>query len=90
MSIHVPPPIRYKHYSLPREKGFKVLRAFFLNRSLLSCIMGPVGGGKSLAAFQRCIYFARMQAPHPLDKVRRTKWVIIRAVSYTHLTLPTM
>jgi hypothetical protein len=55
-----------------------VLRAFFLNRSMLSCIMGPVGGGKSLAAFQRCIYFARLQAPHPIDKVRRTRWVIIR------------
>lgn len=60
------------------KPGDRVLRRFFLNEDHLSCIMGPVGGGKTLACLQRFARFAIRQAPHPDDGVRRTRWVSIR------------
>lgn len=68
--------IRIRRYSIPEKD--RVLKAYFLNTSLLSCIMGPLGGGKTLAGLQRCMKFARLQEPHPIDRMRRTRWASIR------------
>jgi hypothetical protein len=65
-----------RQYTIPERD--RVLRAYFLNRAVLSCIMGPVGGGKTLASLQRFIRFAKLQEPHPEDRVRRSRWVSIR------------
>lgn len=67
---------RIRRYAI--DPNDRVLRSFFLSTAFFSGIGGPVGSGKTLAALQRFILFARRQAPHPRDGVRRTRWLAVR------------
>jgi hypothetical protein len=81
--------VTIKRFTIPQSD--RVLRAFFHNTAFFSAMMGPVGGGKTVASLQRFIRFARLQTPHPVDRVRRTKWVSIRRTYREHerTTIPT-
>ncbi len=68
--------MRIRHFTIAKQD--RVARAFFANRAFFSGIMGPVGGGKTVLSLQRFIRFAKLQAPHPVDNIRRTRWVSIR------------
>ncbi len=41
-------------------------------------IVGPVGSGKTTGIFFKLIYMAGLQAPSPIDGVRRTRCVVVR------------
>jgi hypothetical protein len=43
-----------------------------------SWILGPVGSGKTTGLFFKLVYMASLQAPSPLDGVRRSRAVIVR------------
>jgi hypothetical protein len=42
-------------------------------------IVGPVGSGKTTGIFFKLIYMANLQAPSPIDGVKRTRCVIVRS-----------
>jgi hypothetical protein len=44
----------------------------------LDWILGPVGSGKTTGIFFKLIYMAQLQAPSPIDGVRRSRCVIVR------------
>ena len=54
-----------------------VASAFYLDDSPVSCIMGPIGSGKTTAAALKLRRLALTQTPGP-DGVRRSRWVIVR------------
>jgi hypothetical protein len=56
----------------------RVLRSFFQDTSMLSCIMGPVGGAKTSTSLLKFLPVAMNQAPHP-DGVRRTRHISVRS-----------
>jgi hypothetical protein len=69
-----------------------VARAFKNSRASVNVIIGPVGSAKTSTCLQRLLEIAyEIQAPHPVDNVRRTKFLIVRD-TYRQLektTLPT-
>lgn len=42
-------------------------------------IVGPVGSGKTTGIFFKLIYMANLQAPSPIDGIKRTRCVIVRS-----------
>lgn len=54
---------------------------FMASRKFKKLICGPVGGGKSTAALQAIWTCALQQAPHGEQRIRRTKWAILRNTS---------
>jgi hypothetical protein len=54
---------------------------FMASRKFVKLICGPVGGGKSTAALQTLWTLACMQAPHGVNRVRRTKYAVLRNTS---------
>lgn len=62
---------------LPSPTALKFLQS----RKFLKLICGPVGGGKSTAAVQALWSMALMQAPHGANKIRRTKFAVLRNTS---------
>lgn len=68
--------VAYRQYVLPESD--RKLREYFFSRHFCTCVMGPLGCGKTVAGLQRFIRLAKLQAPHPLDGVRRTRWASIR------------
>lgn len=79
--------IRIRKYAIAPED--RVLRSYFFNREYFSGLAGPVGGGKTLASLQRFVWFAKQQKPHPVDNVRRTRWVSLR-LTYRELERTTL
>jgi hypothetical protein len=66
--INYTPPVTIRQFitaSLPAELFY----AF---------IIGPVGSGKTTGNFFKLIYHAQQQTPSPVDKVRRSRAVIVR------------
>ena len=55
-----------------------VLTDFFWDRSLFSCIQGPIGSGTSTASCMKIWVLACDQAPD-YDNVRRTRFIITRS-----------
>lgn len=56
-----------------------VSAAFLSSRKRFRGLMGPFGSGKTSTALMDLIYLGYQQAPHPIDRVRRTKFGVIRA-----------
>lgn len=56
----------------------KTLAAFFLDRSHVSGIRGPIGSAKTATAFQKIWQIACEQEPSPRDGLRKTRWGFIR------------
>jgi hypothetical protein len=44
----------------------------------LDWILGPVGSGKTTGIFFKLVYMAQLQAPSPIDGIRRSRCVIVR------------
>jgi hypothetical protein len=44
----------------------------------LDWIIGPVGSGKTTGIFFKLIYMAQLQAPSPIDGIRRSRCVVVR------------
>lgn len=64
------------HY-VPSPTGMKLMAS----RAFVKLMCGPIGGGKSTAALQALWVMAVQQAPHGADKVRRTKFAVLRNTS---------
>lgn len=47
----------------------------------LDWIVGPVGSGKTTGIFFKLIYMAGLQAPSPIDGIRRTRCVVVRSTA---------
>jgi len=45
----------------------------------LDWIVGPVGSGKTTGVFFKLIYMAKLQAPSPIDGIRRSRCVVVRS-----------
>jgi hypothetical protein len=66
-----------------------VVQDFMNDPSFVRGIMGPIGSGKSTACVIEILKRAAMQAPHPRDGIRYTRWAIIRN-SYPELKSTTI
>lgn len=65
--------------AIPRFMPAGPVSARFLSsRKRIRGIMGPIGSAKTSHALMDLVYLGIQQAPHPLDRVRRTKFAIIR------------
>ncbi len=53
------------------------VRAFFLDRRMVKCIMGPLGSGKSSGCVVSLFHYACMQKPDERG-IRRTRFTIVR------------
>ena len=45
----------------------------------LDWIIGPVGSGKTTGIFFKLVYMAALQAPSPIDGIRRSRCVVVRS-----------
>ena len=52
---------------------------FHQSDKLVRGIAGPVGSGKTGGCLMEILYRAQRQAPHPVTRVRATKWLVIRS-----------
>lgn len=67
------------------------LKRFLSSRAAVTGLMGPVGGGKTVALVMKPLYVGLKQQASPVDGVRRTKWCVVRD-TYRNLdatTIPT-
>lgn len=71
-----PPAMDMRNFAF-RSPG-PVCNAFFTDRSPVSCIMGPVGSGKTSASLLKAVWIAAEQIPSPIDGRRRCKFAVIR------------
>lgn len=55
-----------------------VAARFAASDAFIRAIMGPVGSGKTGACLMQFLHRGMVQAPHPANGVRRTKWAVIR------------
>jgi hypothetical protein len=55
-----------------------IAEQFILDDRFYSFIVGPVGSAKTTAILFKIIHRAALQAPSPVDGIRRTRWVIVR------------
>jgi len=55
-----------------------VAARFLASDAFIRGIMGPVGSGKTGGCLMDMLYRGMRQAPHPRDRVRRTKFAVIR------------
>lgn len=55
-----------------------IAEAFILDDRKLTFILGPVGSAKTTAILFKIVHRAKLQAPSPVDGIRRTRWVIVR------------
>lgn len=44
----------------------------------LDWIVGPYGSGKTTGLFMKLVYLAKLQAPSPIDGIRRSRCVVVR------------
>lgn len=61
----------------PTVKAF--IKHYTPGELFLDWIVGPVGSGKTTGIFFKLIYMAGLQAPSPIDGIRRTRCVIVRS-----------
>lgn len=54
------------------------VEAFIQSEKFYNFIVGPVGSGKTTGIIMKILYHAMRQRPSPRDKVRRTRWVVVR------------
>jgi hypothetical protein len=55
-----------------------IAEAFILDDKFYTFIVGPVGSAKTTAIMMKIVHRAKLQAPSPVDGVRRTRWVVVR------------
>lgn len=55
-----------------------IAEQFILDDRSFTYIVGPVGSAKTTAILFKIIHRAQLQAPSPIDGIRRTRWVIVR------------
>ncbi|WP_105133481.1 hypothetical protein [Burkholderia sp. BE12] len=60
----------------PTVKEF--IKHFRAGELFLDWIVGPVGSGKTTGIFMKLIFMAQMQAPSPIDGIRRSRCVVVR------------
>lgn len=60
----------------PTVKAF--IKHFTPGELFLDWIVGPVGSGKTTGIFFKLVYMAGLQAPSPIDGIKRTRCVIVR------------
>lgn len=51
---------------------------FLADRDFVSAIMGPIGSAKTSTCLTKLLHIACEQAPHPVDRWRRTRFVVVR------------
>jgi hypothetical protein len=73
-----PPPAALDMTSFAFRAPGPICNAFFVDRSPVSCIMGPVGSGKTSASLLKAVWVAAEQTPSPIDGRRRCKFAVIR------------
>lgn len=73
-----PPPASLDMTSFAFRAPGPVCNAFFTDRSPVSCIMGPVGSGKTSASLLKSVWVAAEQPRSPIDGRRRCKFAVIR------------
>lgn len=69
--MRAPPRIDFRNYAGP------VARAFELDTSPVSVIIGPTGGGKTQAAARKSLRCALNQHPSPKDGIRKARLVVV-------------
>lgn len=55
-----------------------VAQSFLYAPERISCLMGPLGSGKTTELFVKALFCAMMVPPSPLDGIRYAKWVFVR------------
>lgn len=55
-----------------------IAEQFILDDRKQTFIVGPVGSAKTTAILFKIVHRAQLQAPNPVDGIRRTRWVIVR------------
>jgi hypothetical protein len=63
----------------PPPTGRDFIKHYKESELFLDWIIGPVGSGKTTAIFFKLIYMAGLQAPSPIDGIRRSRCVIVRS-----------
>jgi hypothetical protein len=67
-TIEYTPPPTVKQFILHHRKG----------ELFMDWIIGPVGSGKTTGIFFKLVYMAKLQAPSPIDGIRRSRCVVVR------------
>lgn len=62
---------------LQSQAAGDVANAYEQSRARVAVILGPVGGGKTIASSKKCVRVARMQDASPIDGVRRARIVVL-------------
>jgi hypothetical protein len=74
-----PPRIKLdKHGRAVYEADGTVLWRFATSNNKVDVVQGPIGSGKTVAAFHRIARHAMQQEPSPRDGLRKTRWFIAR------------
>lgn len=60
------------------EPDGRVLEEYLFDRRHVSAIRGPIGSGTSSCSCYKIAMLATEQAPSPVDKIRRSRWAIVR------------
>ena len=55
-----------------------IAEQFILDDRKQTFILGPVGSAKTTAILFKIVHRSQLQAPSPIDGIRRTRWVIVR------------
>jgi hypothetical protein len=55
-----------------------VLWKFVTSNNKVDIVQGPIGSGKTVAAFRRIGRHAMQQSPSPRDGLRKTRWFVAR------------
>lgn len=55
-----------------------VAARYIIDERLVVGIVGPQGSGKTGASINKILYRAMRQAPHPVTRVRQTRWLVVR------------
>ena len=65
------------NYTPPRTVK-RFIKSYLPERFFQRWIIGPVGSGKTTGIFMKLVTMAQLQAPSPVDGIRRTRAVIVR------------
>lgn len=63
----------------PPKTVKEFIKHFTPGELFLDWIVGPVGSGKTTGIFFKLVYMAGLQAPSPIDGIRRSRCVIVRS-----------